>query len=136
MGWIIALISVAVLGVCGWIGMSYIFREHKEIRSLPLNLVDFNQLKDGVYTGEYEGGMYKWRQNTVEVTVSDSKVRRNYADRRIHGEQDAANRDALYGRVIEQQSCRSRSAGPSSAAHADVEGILQAVEKRLLLGRG
>ena len=74
MGWIITLIIVVVLGAGGAIGWQYIAREHKEAMSLPLNAVDFSKLEDGVYTGEYEGGMYKWRTNKVEVTVEGGKV--------------------------------------------------------------
>jgi len=54
-GWIIALIIVAVLATGGGIGWSYIAKEHREARSLPLDGVDFSNLKDGVYHGRYEG---------------------------------------------------------------------------------
>ena len=40
LGWIIALVVVVVLAVAGGIGWSYVSREHKEARSLPLNKVD------------------------------------------------------------------------------------------------
>lgn len=129
MGWIFGLAVAAVLSIGSWIGMSFVFREHREIRALPLNLVDFSGLKDGVYTGAYEGGMYGWRANTVEVTVSGSKV----TDIRFVSEsmpnKDAANRDALYGRVIEQQSLQ---VDVISGATLTSKGYLQAVENALL----
>lgn len=74
MGWIIVLIIIAVLGVGGAIGWSYISKEHNEAKNLPLDAVDFSKLNDGTYIGEYEGGMYKWRTNKVQVTVSSGKV--------------------------------------------------------------
>ncbi len=73
-GWLIALVVVAVLAAAGGKAWWYIEREHKEARSLPLDAVDFSKLNDGTYTGEYEGGMYKWRTNSVRVTVSGGKA--------------------------------------------------------------
>ncbi len=129
MGWVIALIAVAVLGIGGWIGMSYVFREHKEIRALPLNLVDFDALKDGVYTGEYEGGMYKWRQNTVKVTVSDGKVTgiEQVGAGFTYNEPDKLQ--SLYDRVIREQSLQ---VDVISGATLTSKGYLQAVENALL----
>ena len=74
MGWIIALVIVAILGIGGAIGWSYIAKEHNEVKNLSLDAVDFSKLKDGTYIGEYGGGMYKWRTNKVRVTVSSGKV--------------------------------------------------------------
>jgi len=129
MGWIIALIAVAVLGAGGWIGISRVFREHKEIRALPLNRVDFSDLKDGVYTGAYEGGMYKWRQNSVRVTVSDGKVSdiEQLGIGFTYNEPDKLK--ALYDRVIREQSLE---VDVISGATLTSKGFLQAVENALL----
>jgi uncharacterized protein with FMN-binding domain len=74
LGWIIAFIVIGVLGIGGIIGWSFLTKEHNEARNLPLNAVDFSKLNDGNYIGEYEGGMYKWRANKVQVTVTLGKV--------------------------------------------------------------
>ena len=73
-GWVIALVVVAGLATAGGVGWSRLMKEHNEARSLPLNAVDFGKLKDGTYHGAYEGGMYKWRVNECEVTVSAGRV--------------------------------------------------------------
>jgi hypothetical protein len=73
MGWIIVLIIIAVLGVVGAKGWSHISKEHNEAKNLPLNAVNFSKLNDGTYIGEYGGGMYKWRTNKVQVTVSSAR---------------------------------------------------------------
>ena len=102
MGWIIALIIVAVLGVGGAIGWQYIAKEHKEAMSLPLNAVNFANLADGVYTGEYEGGMYKWRTNSVEVTVEGGKVTAIKLLASKFGEDPVKYVDPLYAQVVDQ----------------------------------
>lgn len=129
MGWIIALSIVMVLGIGASVGMSRVFREHREIKSLPLNRVDFSRLKDGVYIGAYEGGMYKWRENKVQVTVSGGKV----ADIKLleasfnsTGTTDPA---PLYDRVIDRQSLQ---VDVISGATVTSKGYLQAVENALL----
>ncbi len=129
MGWIIALLVVAVLGAGGLIGMSYVFREHREIRALPLNHVDFDELKDGVYTGEYEGGMYKWRQNTVKVTVTDGKVTDIEQVDAGFEYKEAEKLESLYDRVIRDQSLQ---VDVISGATLTSKGYLQAVENALL----
>jgi hypothetical protein len=70
LGWIIALVFVALLCIGGAIGWIYLSKEHNEAKNLPLNGGNFSRLNDGVFIGEYKGGMYKWRENEVRVTVS------------------------------------------------------------------
>jgi uncharacterized protein with FMN-binding domain len=129
LGWIIALAVVAVLAAGGGIGWSYIAREHKQTMSLPLNAVDFSQLKDGVYTGEYEGGMYKWRANTAEVTVSGGKVTEIRLLEAKFEYDEAEKVNALYDRVIAGQTLQVDAI---SGATLTSKGFLQAVENALL----
>jgi len=79
-------------------------KEHKEAKSLPLNAVDFSKLDDGSYHGAYEGGMYKWRANECQVTVSSGKV----AGIQLIGSEDPGSKntqhEVLYDRVIQAQS--------------------------------
>lgn len=128
-GWIIALVIVVVLVVAGGIGWSYVSKEHKEARSLPLNKVDFNKLNDGKYHGSYAGGMYKWRANECDVTVTGGKV----ADIQLSGTIDpgADNTDnkMLYSRVISQQSLQIDTI---SGATLTSKAYLQAVENALV----
>lgn len=128
-GWIIALVIVVVLVAAGGIGWSYVSKEHKEARSLPLNKVDFNKLNDGKYHGSYAGGMYKWRANECDVTVTGGKV----ADIQLSGTIDpgADNTDnkMLYSRVISQQSLQIDTI---SGATLTSKAYLQAVENALV----
>jgi uncharacterized protein with FMN-binding domain len=128
-GWLIALIIVVVLGVAGKIGWSFVAKEHREARSLPLNAADFSKLKDGTYHGVYEGGMYKWRANECNVTVTNGKV----TNIQQVGSKDpgAANTDyeMLYDRVIEAQSLQVDTI---SGATLTSTAYLQAVENALI----
>jgi uncharacterized protein with FMN-binding domain len=128
-GWVIALIVVAGLSIAGGIGWSKLMKEHREARSLPLNGVDFSRLNDGSYHGAYAGGMYKWRANECQVTVSSGKV----ADIKLVVSQDPGSKntqyEALYDRVIQAQSLQVDTI---SGATLTSKAYLQAVENALV----
>jgi uncharacterized protein with FMN-binding domain len=128
-GWVIALAVVAVLGAAGGVGWSRLSKEHKEARSLPLNGVDFSKRDDGTYHGAYEGGMYKWRANECQVTVSFGKV----TDIQLAGSGDPGAKntqhEALYDRVIEAQSLQVDTI---SGATLTSKAYLKAVEDALI----
>jgi uncharacterized protein with FMN-binding domain len=128
-GWVIALSVVAILGVAGGIGWSRLSKEHREARSLPLNAVDFSKLNDGTYHGAYAGGMYKWRANECQVTVSSGKV----TDIQLVGSGDPGGKntqhEALYDRVIQAQSLQVDTI---SGATLTSKAYLQAVENALV----
>jgi uncharacterized protein with FMN-binding domain len=129
MGWLIALAVVAGLGIAGGIGWSYLSKEHQEARSLPLNAVDFSKLTDGTYHGVYAGGIYKWRANECQVTVSSGKV----ADIQLAVSQDPGGKNTqhqeLYDRVIRAQSLQVDTI---SGATLTSKAYLQAVENALI----
>ena len=129
MGWIIALIIIVVLGIGGMIGWQYLSKEHKEAMSLPLNAVDFSTLADGTYVGTYEGGMYKWRTNTAEVTVSGGKVTAIKLIQTKFGEDTAKYVDPLYVEVVDQQTLHVDAVSGSTLTS---KAVLQAVENALL----
>ncbi len=129
-GWVIALlVVVAGLATAGGVGWSRLSKEHKEARSLPLNAVDFNKLKDGTYHGAYEGGMYKWRANECQVTVSSGQV----TDIQLVGSGDPGGKNTqhqeLYDRVIHAQSLQVDTI---SSATLTSKAYLQAVENALV----
>ena len=130
-GLIIGFIVLLVLGVGGGIGWSYVAKEHKEARNLPLDGVNFSQLVDGVYVGEYEGGMYKWRKNTVRVTVSGGAVTKIEP---LEGVVDPKEGDTkmLYERVINSQSLQVDTI---SGATLTTNGYLKAIEIALVQAR-
>lgn len=129
LGWIIAFVVVVGLGIAGGIGWSKLAKEHQEARSLPLNAVDFSKLNDGVYHGAYAGGMYKWRVNECDVTVTNGKV----TDIQLAASQDPGSENtqhqALYDRVIQAQSLQVDTI---SGATLTSRAYLQAVENALV----
>jgi uncharacterized protein with FMN-binding domain len=128
-GWVIVLFVVAVLGVAGGIGWSRLSKEHREARSLPLNAVDFSKLNDGTYHGAYEGGMYKWRANECQVTVSSGKVTAiQLVQSKDPGGKNMQHK-ALYDRVIQAQSLQVDTI---SGATLTSKAYLQAVENALV----
>ena len=129
MGWMIALVVVVILGVGGFIGWQYIAREHKEAMGLTLDAVDFTNLEDGVYTGEYEGGMYKWRANKAEVTVEGGKVTGITLLDAKFGEDPAKYVDPLYVQVVDKQTLQVDAVSGSTLTS---KAALQAVENALL----
>lgn len=132
LGWIIALVVLAVL--CFGVGAVFcapwspLKKEHAEAASLPLDGVDFSRLADGVYVGEYEGGMYKWRTNKVQVTVSGGKV--TGIQVLEHKEnQKPEFLEQLYSRVIEAQSL---DVDVVSGATLTSKAYLKGVERALV----
>ena len=128
-GWVIALVVVVALAAAGGFGWSRLLKEHEEARSLPLNAVDFGRLQDGTYHGAYEGGMYKWRANECDVTVSSGKV----SGIQLVGSEDPGGKNtqhqALYDRVIQAQSLQVDTI---SGATLTSKAYLQAVENALI----
>jgi uncharacterized protein with FMN-binding domain len=126
-GWIIALVIVAAIGIGGANGWSRLSKEHVEAKNLPLDGADFGNLKDGTYMGEYDGGMYKWRTNKVQVTVSSGKV----SDIKIleHKEnQPPEFTGKLFGSVIEAQSLQVDTvSGATLTSKAYLKGIENAL---------
>jgi uncharacterized protein with FMN-binding domain len=128
-GWVIALSIVVVLGAAGAIGWSRLMKEHAEARSLPLNAVDFSRLNDGTFHGAYAGGMYKWRANECDVTVTGGRV----TGIQLVGSKDPGSKntqvDVLYDRVIQTQSLQVDTI---SMATLTSKAWLQAVENALI----
>jgi uncharacterized protein with FMN-binding domain len=128
-GWVIVLVVAAGLATAGGVGWSRLSREHREARSLPLDAVDFGKLEDGTYHGAYEGGMYKWRANECQVTVSLGQV----SAIQLVGSSDPGGKntqhEALYDRVVEAQSLQVDTI---SGATLTSKAYLQAVENALI----
>ncbi len=101
--WLVILVVFVVIIITAGAGILFTSGERKEGLSLKINNVDFTNLKDGTYIGEYAGGKYKWRANKVQVTVSSGKV--TDIDLLLNKENRPAEfTDKLFGRVIQSQS--------------------------------
>ncbi|HPF16585.1 MAG TPA: FMN-binding protein [Thermotogota bacterium] len=127
-GWIITGVIVIAVAIAGGIGWSKISKEHQQIRNLPLNKVNFSHLKDGTYKGFYEGGMYKWRENEIQVKVEDGQVTN------IQVLQHKENRpkeftDKLFNQVIESQSLQvDIITGATLTSKAYLQGVENALK--------
>ena len=47
-GWLIALVVAAVISTAGGVGWSRLSKEHRQARSLPLDIVDFGKLNGAI----------------------------------------------------------------------------------------
>jgi len=126
---IVLMIILAVLAAGGGIGWSLLSKEHREAASLPLNAVDFDMLNDGIYHGVYEGGMYKWRRNECDVTVTDGKVTGIQLVSTIDPAAENTDHEMLYERVIKAQSLQVDTI---SGATLTSKAYLQCIENALV----
>ncbi|WP_438493141.1 FMN-binding protein [Paenibacillus sp. IHBB 3054] len=125
---LIAVIVLVVL-VAGGAGGALLFTagERREAKNLPIRALDFKQIKNGKYVGEYEGGMYKWRANKVQVTVTSSKVTEIKVLEQAE-KKPAEFTDELFGRVIREQSLQVDTI---SGATLTSKAFLKAIENAL-----
>ena len=124
----IILISIASVLVFCLTNCRRLKLEHEEARNLPLNEIYFTNLNDGIYIGEYEGGMYKWRVCTAEVAVTLGKVNSiKLLNSSESVEEDNAD-SLLYDRVVKAQSFQ---VDVISGATLTSKAYLKAVEKAL-----
>lgn len=128
---ILGIIFILILVTAGG-AIMFTSKERKEGKNLTINNIDFKNLKDGVYIGEYEGGMYKWRANKVQVTVSKGKV----TDIQILEDKEKQTKEftgKLYNRVLDEQSLQvdtiSGATITSKAYLKSVEDALQKAEE-------
>ena len=130
---LITVLVVLVILVAVVFGGALFFTEgeRREGRNLPIANVDFKKLNDGIYFGEYEGGMYKWRANKVQVTVSQGRV----IDIKTAGDKKAGCNEKpeltgeLFARVIKAQSLQVDTI---SGATITSKAYLKSVENALL----
>jgi uncharacterized protein with FMN-binding domain len=126
---IVLLIILVILAIGGGIGWSFVAKEHREAASLPLNAVDFDKLGDGTYHGVYAGGMYKWRVNACDVTVTNGKVTGIQLVGNTDPNAEKMYTNTLYDRVIKSQSLQVDTI---SGATLTSKAYLQCVENALI----
>ena len=123
---IIILIALVMMGLGG--ALIFTSGERREGKNLPIAVMDFKQLNEGTYIGEYEGGMYKWRASEVQVIVSSNKV----TDIKLlkHKENKSPEfTDELFNRIIKSQSLQVDTI---SGATITSKAYLKAVENALI----
>lgn len=117
------VVGIIIVGITNWKRMS---REHSEAKNLPIATIDFNNIRDGIYIGNYEGGMYKWRVNDVQVTVSEGKVKEIKLLKERFEFKDA---NKLYSNVIQAQSLQVDTV---SGATLTSKAYLKSIENALI----
>jgi uncharacterized protein with FMN-binding domain len=120
---VVAMVPVLLSGSCNKLKL-----EHEEARHVEIMKIDFTTLKDGDYQGYYEGGMFKWRENTCKVSIKLNKVTTiELLKSKAAYKQEFLKE--LYKRVIEKQSLQVDAISGSTL---DSKACLKAVEDALL----
>lgn len=130
--WIL-IVTLFLLLIVGGGGLAVLLTEgeRREGRTLPIANIRFSDLRDGRYVGEYEGGMYKWRSNKVEVTVESGRV----TAIKILEHKEARPvkfTEELMGRVLSAQSLQVDTiSGATITSKAYLKGVENALLKAL-----
>lgn len=103
-------------------------KEHGEARNIEIQNINFMKLTDGSYIGFYEGGMYKWRKNKVQVVVISGKVSKIVL---LSSEENRPPEftKALFNRVIKNQSLQ---VDVISGASLTTKAFLKSIENALI----
>ena len=72
--WIVILVIIGVIGIALLGGIMGTEPGRREIKNLTINDINFKNLHDGTYVGEYKGKKDSFRNTRVEVTVSSGRV--------------------------------------------------------------
>jgi len=128
-GWIIAFFFLVIIILSGGYGWSKIKKEHNEIMSMPFSQINFDELGEGSFEGYFEGGMYKWRENSIKVTIvsgkiTDVQVLQNKENRPSEFTND------LFERVINKKSLEVDTiSGATLTSKAYLKGLEDALKK-------
>lgn len=109
--WITILIIIGVIGTGLLAGVLADAPGRNEIKGLTFSDLNFNNLRNGTYVGEYKGTKSHFRDTKVEVTISEGKI----SDIKIlKGALDSGGKpakltggrsiDDLFSNVVESQS--------------------------------
>lgn len=72
--WIVILVIIGVIGIALLGGIMGTEPGRREIKNLTINDINFKNLRDGTYVGEYKGKKDSFRNTRIEVTVSSGRV--------------------------------------------------------------
>lgn len=70
----VILVLVLIFAAGGILCARFTAIERREAESLPIDSINFKALKDGTYAGDYDGGRFKLRAASVQVTVASGTV--------------------------------------------------------------
>ncbi len=124
--------GIVIVVIVGGLGGALLITEgeRREARNIPIKAVSFKSLRDGTYTGGYQGGKYKWRANKIQVTVSSGKV----TDIQVLEQREKKPpefTEELFGRVIQAQSLQVDTiSGATLTSKAFLKGVEDALESK------
>jgi uncharacterized protein with FMN-binding domain len=128
-GWKVLIVTGCVLLVLilvGAGGFIWITSGLSRYKKMPIGKVELSKVKDGSYTGSFNGG--RW-SNTVQVTVKDHKITSVKIVKDVQFADDAKTRQ-LFDRVVEAQTPQvdaiSGSTVTSKAFLKSIENALNA----------
>lgn len=125
---LIAIITViAVVGLAGGGALLFTEGERREAKNLPIKAINFQQLRNGTFIGDYAGGKYKWRANKIQVTIEDHKLTAIKLLEHAKTQENAAKKE-LFDRVLTTQSLQVDAI---SGATLTSKGYLKAIELAL-----
>lgn len=120
---------IIILFSGGFYEWTKIKKEHNENLSMTFSEINFDNLKDGIYEGYYEGGMYKWRENRIEVVVEDGHVKNFNLLEHSEGMSNEET-DKLFNRVLLAKSFNIDTiSGATLTSRAYLKGFENALLK-------
>ena len=125
--WIAIISVIAVVGLAGGGALLFTEGERREAKNVPIKAINFQQLRNGTFIGDYAGGKYKWRANKIQVTIEDHKLTGiKVLD---HAKtQENVSKTELFNRVMQSQSLQVDAI---SGATLTSKGYLKAIELAL-----
>jgi uncharacterized protein with FMN-binding domain len=124
--WIVIFIVIIVS--CLFTSCFSLSGEHEEAKNVEIRNIDFIKLVDGSYLGFYEGGMYKWRENEVQVMITSGKVSEIALLSSKENPQPEFT-EVLFDRVIKKQSLQ---VDVISGASLTSKAFLKSIENALI----
>ncbi len=125
--------GIVILVIAGGLGGALLFTEgeRREARNVPIKAISFKSLRDGTYTGGYQGGKYKWRANKIQVTVSSGKVTDIQVLEQTENKPPEFTEE-LFGRVIQAQTLQVDAiSGATLTSKAFLKGVEGALESKV-----
>lgn len=120
----IILVLIIFLSVLAT-GYYYLAKEHKEAQDIKIDNLNFSHLRDGTYVGKYEGGMYKWRKNKIEVLVRNGKLEKI----RLISSNDAGEKNIHVNKLFENIIIgQTLKVDAISGATLTTNGLLKAID--------
>lgn len=72
--WHIIVIIIGIIAIGSLIAFFMDAGGRRELEAMTIGNVDFTNLQDGVYTGEYSGTKGHFRDATVEITITEGAI--------------------------------------------------------------